>query len=101
MLINELPTQSTRFIGRESESSEIIRLLSHPTRRLLTVVGQGGIGKTRLTIEIANQLSHQRGKLFPDGIYFVPLAPIPSPAHIALTIADALGIHFKEIEEAK
>lgn len=95
MFISDLPAQLTRFVGRVSELSEILDHLNEPHCRLLTVVGQGGIGKTRLSIEIVHHLVDQPASRpphqFPDGVFFVPLAPIPSADAIAPTIARVLG----------
>ena len=67
---NLLP-QATPFIGRESELAEIENRLANPNCRLLTILGAGGMGKTRLGIATANnQLKH-----FTDGVYYIPLAP--------------------------
>jgi len=77
------------FIGREVELAEIARRLSDPACQLLTIVGPGGIGKTRLSVQATQQNSD-----FIHGVYFVPLAPINSPDMLASAIADALGITF-------
>jgi predicted ATPase/transcriptional regulator with XRE-family HTH domain len=83
-----LPFPSTPLIGRESELVTLGQLLRDPHCRLLTVVGPGGIGKTRLAIEAASQ--HQ--SLFSNGTYFVPLAALNSAAFLVPAIADALGL---------
>jgi predicted ATPase/DNA-binding SARP family transcriptional activator len=108
---HNLPTQLTPFVGREPEIAEILRLLQDPQCRLLTLVGPGGIGKTRLALQTAqNTLGHdlraegQAGfkgpgsPLFPHGLYFVPLAPVESPLHLASVIAGAIGFSFYERE---
>ncbi len=70
-----LPAQTTPFIGRAAELSEIEALLADPGCRLLSLVGPGGIGKTRLALRAAeDQLAG-----FPHGVFFVPLAPLNSP----------------------
>jgi predicted ATPase/DNA-binding CsgD family transcriptional regulator len=88
MPVLHLPTQPTPFVGRELELTEIERLLSDPACRLLTLVGPGGMGKTRLAIESASRIS------FPDDAYFVPMQPLTSPDFIIPTIADSLGFQF-------
>src|SRR5262249_57720427 len=75
MPVNNLPVQPTPFIGRTHELTEILDLLGNPACRLLSLVGSGGMGKTRLAIEAAARASTQA---FPGGVYFVPLQPISS-----------------------
>jgi len=88
---SSLPLAPTPLVGRESELDALGRLLHDGRCRLLTVVGTGGIGKTRLAIEVA---SRQRD-LFADGAHFVPLAPLNSPAYLVPAIADALHLSFQ------
>ena len=85
-----LPAQPTPFIGRERELNEIAQHLNDPTCRLLTLVGLGGIGKSRLALQAALEHSDE----FADGAYFVPLAPISSAALIIPTIAESLKFSF-------
>ena len=87
-----LPKPLTRFIGREPELSSLSQLLQEPHCSLITIIGPGGIGKTRLAIEAAQHVQD----LFPDGIWFVPLAPLNLPALIVPTIADALDFKFSD-----
>ena len=68
----QLPAQLTPFIGRADEVQEITRLLADPACRLLTLVGVGGIGKTRLAIQVAAEMPDN----FADGIYLVFLQAI-------------------------
>jgi predicted ATPase/transcriptional regulator with XRE-family HTH domain len=82
----------TPFIGRDPELTALGRLLHDPQCSLITIVGPGGIGKTRLAIEAAQHIQD----LFPDGIWFVPLAPLNSPALIVPTIADAVDFKFSD-----
>jgi predicted ATPase/class 3 adenylate cyclase len=83
---NNLPTQLTTFIGRERELSESQAKLS--TARLLTLIGPGGTGKTRLSLQIAiNQLDR-----FKDGVWLVELAPIADPVFIVSAIASVFDI---------
>ncbi len=81
------PAQLTPLVGRENELASLGRLVADPLCRLLTLIGPGGIGKTRLAIEVAAQ---ERAH-FGDGAWFVPLAPVTTPAAILPAIAEALG----------
>src|SRR5579859_4844598 len=82
----------TPFLGRSQEMNEIGSLLSDPSCRLLTLVGPGGIGKTRLALEVA---SLQRA-LFPDGLFFVPLASLNRVDDILTAIVEAMPFHFHQ-----
>jgi len=82
-----LPPQPTPFIGREEELALIATHLHNPACRLVTVIGPGGIGKTRLALEAAAGLRPD----FPDGVYFVALAALSSGSLLVSTIADALA----------
>jgi predicted ATPase len=83
---HNLPLQSTPFIDRTNEVAEIVDLLTDPACRLLTLVGPGGIGKTRLVIEMVST----KGDDFTNGIYFVPLQPIHSSDFLVSAIADVV-----------
>lgn len=83
---NNLPTQLSSFIGRESELAGLRRLLD--SSRLLTLTGAGGSGKTRLSVQLAAQAAPD----FPDGVYFVPLAPIRNPELVPSSIAQNIGL---------
>jgi predicted ATPase/DNA-binding SARP family transcriptional activator len=83
-----LPFHATTFVGRRSELSQIASLLSDPATRLVTLVGAGGIGKTRLALKAAEVAAADFG----DGIVFVPLEAVSSGADVGLAIARALGI---------
>src|SRR5437773_11728559 len=97
MVNHNLPRQSTPFIGRGTEVAELAQLLADPACQLLTLVGPGGSGKTRLALQVGvHQLEN-----FPDGVYFIPLAPLASPEHIAPAIADAMGVYFDSSEGPK
>jgi predicted ATPase/DNA-binding winged helix-turn-helix (wHTH) protein len=85
---SNLPVSLTGFVGREKEATAAGELLLRPEVRLVTVSGPGGIGKTRLAVEVASALSEK----FPGGIHFVPLSPLSDPGLIAAVIAQALGI---------
>src|SRR5574341_859277 len=85
-----LPVSPTPLIGREGELAALAQLLGDPECRLVTLVGTGGIGKTRLAIEAA---AAQR-EAFADGVYFVSLAPVSAAEFIVPAIAAALGFAF-------
>jgi transcriptional regulator with XRE-family HTH domain len=85
---HNLPPQPTPFIGRADELAEIAERLTDPACRLLTLVGPGGIGKTRLALEAA----HEQQPNFADGVYFVALTPIASPNLVAPAIAGTLKL---------
>jgi len=76
------------LLGREQEVAAVCAELAHPTVRLLTLLGTGGIGKTRLSLQVATQMRDQ----FADGVCFVPLAPIRDPALVISAIARVLDI---------
>ena len=85
---NNLPVQLTPLIGREKEVAAASALLRSPEVRLLTFTGTGGVGKTRLGLQVATELlSH-----FADGVYFVPLAPIRDAELVVSTIAQMFGL---------
>jgi predicted ATPase/transcriptional regulator with XRE-family HTH domain len=86
----DLPAPLTDFIGRSREVAELTRLLD--SARLVTLTGVGGVGKTRLALEVAASMR----AAFPDGVVFVPLAPITDPALVATAIAQTVGV--REVE---
>jgi predicted ATPase len=83
---NNLPQQLTSFVGRRHELSEIESLLGKS--RLLTLVGMGGIGKSRLSLQLAARVMDQ----FPDGVWIVELAALKDPRDVALAVATVLGV---------
>ena len=89
-LPSNLPLQTTRFVGRDSELKTIAHLLAQNETRLLTLVGPGGVGKTRLAIEAISRLKGPQTL----GIFYVPLASHRSPNTIHVPIADALNLSF-------
>jgi predicted ATPase/DNA-binding CsgD family transcriptional regulator len=82
--------ESTPFVGRERELAEINRLLDDPNCRLLTLLGPGGIGKTRLALQAVTGMTRQ----FPDGVYFVSLQAVTSAEFLVSAVADALDVTF-------
>jgi predicted ATPase/class 3 adenylate cyclase len=85
-LPNNLPQQATTFIGRERELREVKDLFSRT--RLLTLLGMGGLGKTRLSLQAAAELRHR----FPDGTWFVDLAPLSDESLVIGEVAQVLGV---------
>jgi predicted ATPase/DNA-binding CsgD family transcriptional regulator len=83
-----LPVPLTSFLGREREVAAVAALLRQTSVRLVTLLGTGGIGKTRLSLEVANQMRTS----FANGICFVTLASISDPDMVMLVIAHELGI---------
>jgi predicted ATPase/DNA-binding XRE family transcriptional regulator len=85
-----LPIPPLPLVGREPELASLEQLLQNPACRLLTLVGSGGIGKTRLAIEVA----HRHQVIFPSGVCFISLASLSSPSFLITTLSDALGLSF-------
>ena len=90
MVMYNLSYAAAPFVNRVSEIAEITQRLRNADCQLVTLVGPGGIGKTRLAIQAAMNCADQ----FDDGLYFVPLQSLDSPEFIISTIADALGFQF-------
>ena len=84
---HNLPHQGTSFVGREQELDEVKEFLGKS--RLVTLVGMGGLGKTRLCIQAAAELIHQ----FPDGVWFLDLAPLHDPALVVGEAAQVMGVN--------
>lgn len=87
---HNLPVATTPFVGRAEALEQIQGQLVRPSCRLLTLVGPGGIGKTRLALETARKAI---GTTL-NGIFFVPLAAVPTPEFIVPAIAEAIGFTF-------
>jgi DNA-binding SARP family transcriptional activator len=87
-----LPHALTPFIGRESELRQIQSRLDSLSCRLLTLLGPGGSGKTRLALETARRLTHD----FPDGVYLVSLSGLGSAVAIVPAVAEVLGLPIQE-----
>jgi len=85
-----LPTPPTGLIGRAREVSETAELIRQPDVRLVTVIGPGGVGKTRLALEVAAHVAQD----FSNGVFFIDLAPVSNPAQLGPTLAHALGLRF-------
>ena len=89
-----LPEQITSFIGRAEQIEEVVRLLEEA--RLLTLVGSGGCGKTRLAIEVAGRITDRYG----DGVLWIDLSSLSDPALVPSTVATALGIREALIQDS-
>ena len=85
---NNLPEQSTPFVGRKRELNRLKKMLGSPEHRLVTVMGMGGMGKTRLAIQAASDLLDD----FPDGVFLVYLEALEDPHEIPSAIASAIGL---------
>jgi predicted ATPase/class 3 adenylate cyclase len=82
-----LPVPATPFLGRERELQEVVELLATDDARLLTLTGPGGTGKTRLALQAAGLASDA----YPDGVWWIPLAPLRDPALVLATAGQTLG----------
>ncbi|MFY1704522.1 ATP-binding protein [Micromonospora sp. WMMA1923] len=83
---HNLPTQVTSFVGRETERADLFRLMQR--HRLVTVLGAGGAGKTRLAVELASGMV----EAYPDGVWFVDIATVTDPGLVAFAVAAVLGL---------
>jgi DNA-binding SARP family transcriptional activator len=83
---HNLPEQVSSFVGRDDEVAKLCKLLHHT--RIVTLTGPGGVGKTRLALQVAVELLDGSG----EGVWFVDLAPIEDPAFVPLAVANALRV---------
>ena len=83
---HKLPVQLTSFVGRAEQIDDVRQTLAD--NRLVTLTGAGGVGKTRLAVEVAAQMAAE----FRDGVWYVDLAPITDPDVVPVTVARALGM---------
>ena len=87
-----LPAELTDFVGRRQDRADVRRLLAES--RLVTLTGMGGVGKTRLALQVARELQ----RTMPDGVWLVQLAELFDPAMIPQAVATVLGIHDRSSE---
>ncbi len=85
---NNLPQQLNSFVGRERELDEVRAMLGYPSVRLLTLLGMGGLGKSRLSLQAAAEVLDD----YPDGVWFVELAPLSDPRSVPQAVASVLGV---------
>ena len=90
-----LPVPATPFVGRQRELVEITQLLRRPELHLVTLSGPGGIGKTRLALHAAGEVSNE----YPDGVWWVPLAPVRDSTLVLEQARQALGAKAHLVEE--
>ena len=96
---HNLPAQATPFVGRRQELEEIRARLDNPACRLLTLMGPGGAGKTRLALRAAEEMA-QAGR-FKHGVYFCPLASVTSAQGVVPAVAEALSYQFRAETEGR
>lgn len=86
--LNNLPAPLTSFIGRSKEQAELIRLVGSGSARLVTITGAGGMGKTRLALQVAKKVL----PVFAQGVWLVDFSVLDDPALLAQVVANTLGI---------
>lgn len=90
---HNLPSERSTFVGREVELAQIGAMIADPGRRLVSLIGPGGIGKTRVALKAAGNSLH----CFENGTYWVPLGSVPSPEALIPAVAETLSFSFDPI----
>jgi DNA-binding SARP family transcriptional activator/predicted ATPase/Tfp pilus assembly protein PilF len=91
---HHFPTPLTPFIGRQRELSAILTTLADPACRVLTLLGPGGMGKTRLCLQASHELAG--GRLYRDHIYYIPLSAVTTEDLLVTTMAQRLGLRLDD-----
>jgi DNA-binding SARP family transcriptional activator len=92
---SSLPAASTRLVGRQTELADLQKLLRQSDERLITLLGLGGTGKTRLALELARQMTEH----YPDGVWFVSLVGVATPEQLLPSLGAVLGIGSADVLE--
>ncbi|MCP5098081.1 MAG: tetratricopeptide repeat protein [Chloroflexi bacterium] len=95
MPLHNLPSQTTAFVGRQTEMGELRRVLSAENGRFLTLLGPGGIGKTRLALQTAHQIIDSNPGMFLHGVRFVSLHTVADEQILVTKMAEMLGVSFR------
>ena len=90
---HNLPRAKTSFIGRDTELVELGQLITQDEVQLITLLGPGGVGKTRLALQLAH--SQLKEGHFPDGVYLIALEALNKPEQVPLALAQSLGLKVK------
>ena len=100
--LHNFPQFYTPVFGREDETAQVLAFLAEPTTRIVSLLGAGGSGKTRLAVHTAQQLAATAdAHRYRDGVYFVPLAAVTQPDLILLALASALALQLHERSPAR
>jgi predicted ATPase len=90
--IGRIPRPLTRLIGREADVNRVLKLLDDPENRILTIFGTGGVGKTRLALEVAERVKDRDA----DGVVYVDLGSVSEPSLVIPSVAEAVGVRERD-----